>query len=479
MINQSELNKKLRQHYKDFVVNKKLTQIHEISRLPRFVSESLLIKLSDLEDDKEKLKQALEDIVEKVTSLYPEPRDKDKILHLLFETNKYSLIDEVKVYVDEYTGIKKAIIPILNIKDAKILESIVNENLNLLSTGIWGVMGLTISEPIKDENENPVTSPVTIEKFKPIQAPNISLNEFVEKRRHFSLEEWIDILINTLGRNPETLTERQKLILISKLIPLVEGNVNMMEFGPKATGKTYLYRNISFYTHIISGGTISPAALFYNIGTKVFGHIGVRDSVIFDEVMKVRFINPDDMMGKLKDYMESGHFERGPKKARATCSLVFMGNVQVEKYEDGYIPIEDLFYVLPDIMRDTAFIDRINGLIPGWELPKIKDPRHLSSNYGFSTDYFSEILHSLRNLSFQTELKNKIEIENIISIRDIASVFKLASGFMKLLFPHKNYTEKELRDVLDFVLGYRQQVMDWLNKVEPGEFEKKKMTYQI
>jgi ATP-dependent Lon protease len=475
MVIQDELNAKLKYHYDGCVVNKKLSQRQEIIRLPRFVSEFLLTKLSGYEDDREKFSQELTKIIEYIDEHYPEPRDKDKILNKLLEQQIYVLIDEFRVEVDIKNAIKKAHIPSLNIRDAMILDSILKENENLLSTGIWGVAGLRYADPIVDEFGNKLTSPVLIENFKPFQAPNVNLNDFAGKREKFTMEEWIDVLINTIGLNPEVFNEKQKLILISRFIPLVEPNVCMMEFGPRASGKTYFYRNISFHTRIISGGRVSPAVLFYNIGTRTMGEIGIKDSIVFDEVAKIGFANADEMMGKLKDFMESAHFERGPKKATSLCSLVFMGNVDVK----GFVPIEDFTYVLPEFMRDSAFIDRINGLIPGWELPKIKKPEiHLSQNYGFSVDYFSEILHELRRRDFQTELTKRVSLENV-TIRDYKGIYKLLSGMIKILFPHRKFSDDELRKILNFCIEYRQSVAEWLHKLAPGEFERKTISYQL
>lgn len=285
----------------------------------------------------------------------------------------------------------------------------------------------------------------------------------------------MNVLINTAGLNPDVFDEKQKLIMISRFISLVEGNVNLMEFGPRATGKTFFFRNISFYTRIISGGQVSPAVLFYNIGSRTMGEIGMKDAIVFDEVAKIRFANSDEMMGKLKDYMESAHFERGPKKSTSTCSLNLVGNIDVK----GFIPIEDFTYVLPDFMRDSAFIDRINGLIPGWQLPKIRKPEaHLSQNYGFSVDYFSEVLHELRKMDFQSEITKRIDLENV-TIRDYKSIMKTTSGMLKILFPNRKFSQEEFTRILTFCIEYRQSIADWLQKLAPGEFEKKKIEFKI
>jgi len=476
MVKQDELNAKLRYYFPGYVVNKGLSSREDIRRVPKFVSEHLLTQISE-ESDPLVFSEKLMKVIELVNTLYPEPKDKDRILdRIVIKKLPCKIIDEIKVEVDEKHEIRKAIIPSLNLTNVMISDKVVEENEQLLSTGIWGLASLKYSEPIMDEKGKPITLPVFVEEFKPFHVANIDLKEFIEKREYFTLDEWIDVLINTVGLNPEVYNQKQKLILISRFIPLVENNVNLMEFGPRATGKTYFYRNISFYTRIISGGQVTPAQLFYNIARRTIGEIGMKDCIVFDEVSKVTFPRPEEMMGKLKDYMVDGHFERGPKKATSLCSLVFMGNIEVS----GYVPIEDINYVLPDCMRnDTAFIDRIHGIIPGWEIPKIKKSEvHLSKNYGFSVDYFSEILHELRKLDFTPLIRSMIEL-NKVTIRDEIGIYRTASGLAKILFPNKEFSKDELALVIDFAVESRQKIADLLHKMSPGEFEKKKIDWKF
>jgi len=475
MVRQDELNAKLRYHFSGYVVNKGLSSREDIRRVPKFVSEHLLTQISE-ESEPLVFSEKLMKVIELVNTLYPEPKDKDRILdRIVIKKLPCKIIDEIKVEVDEKHEIRKAIIPSLNLTNVMISDKVVEENEQLLSTGIWGLASLKYSEPIMDEKGKPITLPVFVDEFKPFHVANIDLKEFIEKREYFTLDEWIDVLINTIGLNPEVYNQKQKLILISRFIPLVENNVNLMEFGPRATGKTYFYRNISFYTRIISGGQVTPAQLFYNIARRTIGEIGMKDCIVFDEVSKVTFPRPEEMMGKLKDYMVDGHFERGPKKATSLCSLVFMGNIEVS----GYVPIEDINYVLPDCMRDdTAFIDRIHGIIPGWEIPKIKKSEvHLSKNYGFSVDYFSEILHELRKLDFTPLIRSIVELNNV-TIRDEIGIYRTASGLAKILFPNKEFSKDELAFVMNFAVEIRQKVADLLNKMAPGEFEKKKIEWR-
>ena len=476
MTSQDELNAKLRYYFPGYVVNKGLSNRQDIKRVPKFVAEHLLTKISE-EADPIVFNEKLMKVIELVNTLYPEPKDRDRILdRVVIKRLSHKIIDEIKVEVDEKHEIRKAIVPSLNLRNVMVSDHVVEENQQLLSTGIWGLATLRYSDPITDMKGNPITLPIIIESFKPFHVANIDLKEFIEKREYFTLEEWIDILINTIGLNPEVYTQKQKLILISRFVPLVENNVNMMEFGPRATGKTYFYRNISFYTRIISGGRVTPAQLFYNIARRTIGEIGLKDCIVFDEIAKVKFPHPDEMMGKLKDYMVDGHFERGPKKATSLCSLVFMGNIEVM----GYVPAEDINYALPEFMRsDTAFIDRVHGVIPGWEIPKIKKSEiHLSKNYGFSVDYFSEILHELRKLDFGPLIRSMVELENV-TIRDEIGIYRVASGLAKILFPNKEFERKELKMIIEFAIEMRQKLADLLHRMAPGEFEKKKISYRI
>jgi len=260
-------------------------------------------------------------------------------------------------------------------------------------------------------------------------------------------------------------------------VPLVEGNVNLVELGPRATGKTYLYRNISYYTRIYAGGTISAARLFYDARLKVVGDIGTRDVVVFDEITKIRFSNPDEVVAKLKDYMADGFFERGQLvRAHSDCSLVFIGNVEL-----GYGGVlGEVIDYLPEFMQDTAFLDRIHGLLPGWELPKIFSSEvHLAKGYGLAADYLSEIFHRMRVYSFSKIVEQHVELEGSYTIRDEKAVKKLLSGLLKLIFPHGEFDNRELKAVAALAVELRQNIVDILSKIAPHEFPGKKLGVRV
>lgn len=454
-----------------YAVNKQLVQSQEISRLPRFIAEYLIAKFTG-NDSSPDLKR-LSDFV---NIHFPELKDRDKILHDLMTTGTYALMDEFKVETDIKKGKHKLIIPCINVRDAQIVSTILDDNADLLRSGMWGIA--TLKYMPEEEDAKPTdTSPILMTKFTPFQVTNVSLQDFASKRRRFGREEWIDLVVRSIGLNPDAYSEHQKMLLLCRLVPLVEPNSNIMELGPKATGKTYLYRNISYYTRVISGGRVSPATLFYNISTKSAGEIGVRDCVILDEISKLTFSNGEEMIGKLKDYMVDGFFERGPKKAHAACSLVFMGNMEF----DSTVPEPaDAVSSLPTFMHDSAIIDRIHAFIPGWELPKIRQSsEHLASGYGIVADYLSEVFHQLSLQGYINIISEEVRIEGDVTIRDEKAIKKTASGILKLLCPDRQCDDSDIALSMDVAVKARQRVTALLHSISPAEFESKTFSYSI
>jgi len=467
----SELFNKVKRYFGEYAVDKRLAYELELAKLPRYVAEFLISQFMNRGDNWEN------ELRNFIKTRYYEPEEKEIVKHKLVMEGTVKLIDELRVIVDIETGIHIGVIQTLDIW-AEVPIDIVEKNKATLVTGMWGLITLKRTSETKEIFGRPIAAVVT--NFQPFQSPDTDPKILDEARQYFTLDEWIDVLINTIGLDPSGYSSRQKMLLLSRLVPVIESNINIAEFGPRQTGKTYLYRNVSNYVRIISGGNISPATLFYNLRTKVPGELVVKDLVVFDEISKVRFPNPDEMMGKLKDYMESGMFERGDKKAPSDASLVFMGNIQVEMGSEGYIPVEDLTYVLPETMRDSAFIDRIHGLIPGWELPKISQSKyHLSKGYGIASDYFAEAIHFMRKESLASLVSQHVELSDNFKIRDEKGVKRIASGLLKLLFPNKTFDKKELEMIVNTALEYRQRIRDWLHMVDPGEFLKEKLAVKV
>jgi ATP-dependent Lon protease len=468
------LDIKLKEVFPKEVVNKRLSRVQQLDRVPRFISEYAVKELVGDSEDPSKMSS----LTNFVRQYYPEPKDKDRILYEITTKNEYTLFDEFKVRVDARDGSTRVEIPSLGIRDAMIMPNVLAANKDLLETGMWGTAKLRYQISVPDEETS--QTPIVVSEFNPLQYGEIRIEDYKSRREKFSLEEWIDVLMQTLGMNPASYTERTKLLYISRLVPLVENNVNMMELGPRATGKSFLYKNVSWHVRLFSGGQVSPAVLFYHGTFKTLGDLGVRDVVVFDEISRIDFKNPDEVIGKFKDYMESGEFERGLlKRSRSNCSLVFQGNIDIE----GNLPIEDFSAVMPDCMNDSAFVDRIHGMIPGWEMPKIKQSEvHLCNGYGLITDYFCEVMHELRKENFSYNVSKRIclSAENDeVNIRDQKAVQRVASGIMKLLSPHNSNDRKALEIAAKIAVEYRQRIHDWLCVLSPGEFHPKTILFKI
>lgn len=455
-------------------VDKRLARLEVVSRLPRFIAEYLITKYyySDPRGWVEKLTSV-------VNEYYPDPRDRDRVLSKAKREGRVTLIDEFEASVDLKRDIYILRIPNLQIYDALVSESIVSR-FDRIFTGLWGIGVLEYRPELLKAwlvgRERPCFTPLILTDFEPFQVYNVDVGEFVEGRRAFTTREWVELLIRSIGLNPSMYDERRRLILLTRLAPLVESNVNLLELGPRATGKTYLYRNVSYYTRIYAGGTVSAARLFYDARLKIIGDIGTKDAVIFDEISRVRFTNPDEVVAKLKDYMVDGFFERGQlKRAHSTCSLVFMGNIEL-----GDDLLDSVIDSLPSFMRDAALLDRIHGLLPGWELPKIqRSDEHLASGMALAVDYLSEILHKLRDISFEKFIEQHVELVGNYTIRDEIAVKKLLSALTKLLFPHGEFDREELRAIASLVVELRQNVVNILSRVAPSEFKWKRLDARV
>lgn len=342
----------------------------------------------------------------------------------------------------------------------------------ILSGGMWGTIDLTY-----DENEiyGKKIRPFKIEGFTPFQVSIIDLEDYIERRKKFSTAEWIDILINSCGLNPSKMTHRQKLLYLCRCIPLVETNVNMLELAPRETGKTYLYHNISYYAHVLSGGKATPAQLFINMGNGRIGEVGVRDAVVFDEIANTDFADPKAFVSIMQGYMQDGRFSRGKREVLAFGSLVFVGNLDVQ----GSLPHEKyyhLFEPLPEFLQVIAFLDRLHAYLPGWEIPKLS-PHSYSVDYGFITDYFCEIMHELRKVDLLSGIRARFDIVDTaqtaqgVSGRDQRAILKTVSGLLKLLHPDGEISDEELMELLQLSCELRQRVRAQLHLIAPGEYD--------
>ena len=463
------MNLKLKDVFRGKVVNKAHTINTGVDEFPRYVLEYLI----DNYCSEETFQEDMEKVVRRLKESFVYGAEAEKIRHYIRENRSHSVIASLEARLveteDKYWGTISAI----NENFVNIPENIVRQYPMLLSGGMWGTIDLTYDET---EIHNKKIRPFKITGFTPFQVSIINLDEYIERRREFSTDEWIDVLVNSCGLDPSGMTRRQKLLYLCRCIPLVETNVNMVELAPRETGKTYLYRNISYYAHVLSGGKATPAQLFINLNTGRIGEVGVRDAVVFDEIANTDFTDPRSFVSIMQGYMQDAKFSRGKKEILAFASLIFVGNIDVQ----GNLPHEKYYHLfdpLPDFLQAIAFLDRIHGYLPGWEIPKLA-PNSYSKDYGFITDYFCEIMHELRRIDLLGPLRSRFDVVDHarrthgVSGRDQRAVMKTTSGLLKLFHPDGRVTDEELEDILSLSCELRQRVRDQLHLIAPGEYDR-------
>jgi len=344
-----------------------------------------------------------------------------------------------------------------------------------LCNGCYETIFINFDPNTKIKNKN---YPFIITDFIPLQITNINIDEYIQKRNLFTTQEWIDFIINSVGFNPEEFTSEQKLLYICRLIPFVESDVNLIELGPTETAKTHFYRNLSQYGLILSGSNPTVASIFYNKLRRSAGIICYKDFVVFDEISGTKLDN-QELINILKDYLNSGKFSRDKTELSSSCGVVFLGNIDCnrEKQEPKNY-YQHLFTPLPKkINGDRAFLDRIHAFLPGWKLPRIS-MSNLSIDFGFQSDYLSEIFHRLRDKDYSDIINSRIDFQSA-GFRDQQAVTKLSSALLKIIFPSKNQTGEELKWIVDLAVSLRQRVVDQLMVINPGEFKNQKIEYEI
>ena len=461
------MNEKFKRVYGGKIVNKKLTTRTGVDEFPRYVLEYLI----DNYCTEENFQEDLQRVVRRLRENFVHGAEAEKIRHTIRETRNHNIIASLEVRLQETEDKYWGSISAINESFVNVSEGLVRQYPMLLSGGMWGTIVLTYDET---EVHNKKIRPFKVVEFTPFQISIIDLAEYVEKRREFTADEWLDILINSVGLNPDTLGRREKLLYLLRMVPLVESNCNTIELAPRETGKTYLYRNISYYSHVLSGGKATPAGLFINNASGKVGVVGTRDAVVFDEIANTDFTDPKSLVSIMQGYMQDGKFSRGKKEILAFASIVLVGNLDVQ----GKQPHEKyyhLFEPLPSFLQVEAFIDRLHCYLPGWEIPKI-GPNSISQDYGFITDYFCEIIHELRRTDLLGGVRARYELLDTsttgsgVTGRDIRAVEKVLSGLLKLLYPHGEVDEDGLAELLSLAVEGRQRVRNQLHLMAPGEY---------
>jgi ATP-dependent Lon protease len=461
------MNTRFKHAFRGKVVNKRLTVNTGVDEFPRFVVEYLIDNYCTEENFHDDLQQ----VIKRLRENFVHGAEAEKIRHQIRETRNHSIIANLEVRLQETEDKYWGTIGAINESFVNVTESLVRQYPMLLSGGMWGTITLTYDET---EIHNKKIRPFKVKEFTPFQISIIDLNDYIEKRRLFDAEEWLDFLINSIGLNPAPISRREKLLYLWRLVPMVEANCNTIELAPRETGKTYIYRNQSYYTTVLSGGKATPASLFINNATGKVGVVGSRDVVAFDEIANTDFTDPKALVSIMQGYMQDAKFSRGKKDILAFASIVLLGNIDVQ----ARLPHEKyyhLFEPLPDFLQVEAFIDRLHGYLPGWEIPKIR-PGSLAQDYGFITDYFCEIMHDLRRKDLLSPLKARYHLMDIsttqagVTGRDVRGVEKVLSGFLKLLYPHGEVTDEQLGELLEIAVEGRQRVRNQLHLMAAGEY---------
>ncbi|MDM8538915.1 protease Lon-related BREX system protein BrxL, partial [Desulfobacterales bacterium HSG17] len=368
---------------------------------------------------------------------------------------------KVTVKLNTKKDIYEAVLSNLGEKGIEISSKNVKDYEKLLVGGIWCILNLNY---IYDEASK--SSPFHITELKPIQMPNLDLESVFKGRKAFSESQWMDALLRSTGLEPSHFEERVKKHLISRLIPLVENNYNICELGPRGTGKSHIYKEISPNSILVSGGQSTVANLFYNMNTRKVGLVGLWDVVAFDEVAGIKFKDKDGVQ-IMKDFMASGSFSRGRDMINANAAMVFVGNIN--QSVEILVKTSHLFAPFPEEMIDSAFFDRMHCYIPGWEIPKMR-PEFLTNQYGLIVDFLAEFLREMRKRSFSDAIDKYFKIGNNLNQRDVIAVRKTVSGLLKLLYPHGEFDKKAVERCFVYALEKRRRVKEQLKKIGGMEF---------
>lgn len=457
------IKSKLRQNFDGKIVRKDLTKkIKEGANVPVYVLEFLLGQYCS-SDDPDIIEEGVENVKRILADNFVRPDEAQKILSVLRQRGSYTVIDKITVNLNIKRDFYEAEFSNLGLKNIPIDEEYPAKFDRLLCGGIWCIVQLDYEYMEEDRNG----TPISIRKLTPIQMPHVDIEELKQGRKAFTQDEWMDVLLRSIGMEPDTLTYREKWLLLIRMIPLVENNFNLCELGPRSTGKSHLYKEISPNSILVSGGQTTVANLFYNMGRKTVGLVGLWDCVAFDEVAGIRFKDKDGIQ-IMKDYMASGSFARGKEEKAASASMVFVGNIN--QSVDVLLKTSSLFDPFPPEMgTDTAFLDRIHCYLPGWEIPKFR-PEHFTDDYGFITDYLAEFIRELRKEQYGDALDKYFRLGSNLNQRDTIAVRKMVDGLLKLIYPDGEFTKEQLGEILKLALEMRRRVKEQLKKLGGMEF---------
>lgn len=463
----TSLDDLLNRHFAGRVVRKDLTKlVKEGANVPVYVLEYLLGTYCATNDE-EVIQEGLKTVKHILAENYVRPDEAEKVKSIIRERGSLKIIDKVTVSLNERRDVYEALLSNLGVKGVEVSSTTVKQYEKLLVGGIWTIITL---EYFYEEGQR--GSPFIIRDLKPIQMPNMDLEELFEGRRAFTEAQWIDVLLRSTGLEPTHFDERVKWHLLCRMVPLVENNYNVCELGPRGTGKSHIYKEISPNSILISGGHTTVANLFYNLARHTVGLVGLWDVVAFDEVAGIAFKDNDGVQ-IMKDYMASGSFARGRDSISAYASMVFIGNID---NVEVLVKTSHLLAPFPDTMIDAAFFDRFHAYIPGWEIPKMR-PEFLANRFGLIVDYLAEWLREMRKRNFGDAINKYFTLGRDLNQRDTIAVKHTVSGLLKLLYPHEEYGKDAVRRCLEYALEARRRVKEQLKKIGGMEFYDVHLSY--
>lgn len=466
----SKLDEKINEFFAGKVVRKDLTKLLKGNAVvPTYVLEYLLGQYC-ASDDEVTIKEGVERVKSILAEHYVHRDEAQYIMNLARQKGAHRIIDKISVRLNDQKDQNEAYFANLGLKKVPISDSIVKEHKKLLSDGVWCI--LTLAYIPTDERG---ASPWIIESLKPIQISNVDTEEYKTFRVHFTTDEWIDLLLQTMGLNPDEFTKRSKILQLTRLVPFVENNYNLIELGPKGTGKSHVFSELSPHGILISGGEVSKAKLFVNNANGEIGLVGYWDVVTYDEFAGRSKRTDTGLVDIMKNYMANKSFSRGTQVYGASASMVFVGNT------DNSVPYmlkhSNLFEALPKDYYDTAFLDRIHAYLPGWEVEKLRNEM-FTDGYGFVVDYLAEILRELRKEDWTNDYLKHFELSNSITTRDKTSVVKTYAGLCKIIFPDKSASVGELKELFEFAIESRRRVKLQLQKMDET-FEEVDFSYKV
>lgn len=477
-----EIDRKLRENFDGKIVRKDLTKhIKEGANVPIYVLEYLLGQYCN-SDDEAIIQRGVDTVKSILTNNYVRPDEAQKVLSQLRQKGSHTVIDMVTVSLNMKEDRYEAAFSNLGLTKIPISDEYPEAYDRLLCGGIWCIVQLEYGADEADEfglvddeeaekrskkQKQREETPISIRKSTPIQMPHVDMEELKQGRKAFTKDEWIDVLLRSTGMEPDALTYREKWLLLTRMIPLIENNFNLCELGPRSTGKSHLFKEISPNSILVSGGQTTVANLFYNMSSHTMGLVGLWDVVAFDEVAGIKFKDKDGIQ-IMKDYMASGSFARGKEEKAASASMVFVGNIN--QSVDVLLKTSSLFDPFPPEMgTDTAFLDRIHCYNPGWEIPKFR-PEHFTNDYGFITDYLAGWIREMRKEQYGDAIDKYFRLGKNLNQRDTIAVRRMVDGYIKLLYPDGEFTKEDVGEILTISLEMRRRVKEQLKKLGGMEF---------